>query len=161
MFDQAVFRNLLHGDVNPKCASCTLMTVHAHRTIQRDNHAPHDPQAQPNPTGCAGIGIIQSCEIIKNMFSEFVRYANASISHPQFDPEFCMWGNVAIHLNGNLPTFCKFQSIVNKVVDDLANFMWVGRNKGFKVFISINRQLIVMHEGKFSVIVKDLINQAA
>ena len=65
---------------------------------------------------------------------------------------------MAIHLNGNLPTFCKFQSIVNKVADDLTNFMRVGGNKGLKVFIPINRQLIVIHEGKFRMIVKDLIN---
>ena len=128
MFDHTVLRNLLYGDANPKCAARTLMTIHPHRAIQRGNHAPHDPQTQSNPAGCAGIGIIQGREIVENMFQEFVRYSNARIGYPQFNHEFCMWGNVAIHLNGNLPTFCKFQSIVNKVADDLTNFMWVGGN---------------------------------
>ena len=92
------------------------------------------------------------------MFQEFVRYSNARIGYPQFNHEFSMWGNVAIHLNDNLPTFCKFQRIDNNVADDLTNFMWVGGNKGFKVFIPINSQLIFIHEGQFSVVLYDLVN---
>ena len=95
------------------------------------------------------------------MFQEFVRYSNACIRYSQFYHEFCMWGNVTIHLNGNLPTFCKFQSIVNKVAYDLTNFMWIGGNKGLKIFIPINGQLIFIHEGKFRVVLDDPINHAA